>query len=168
MNGHIDERKEMEDMESNPLLQNNDDKEKPNDQNDKSGSVKCFDALPFLVAMAFFWRFIIPMSKISVQALEDRVPVFQLNAMRCFTVLFVWTLIFVIRRKLPRIEKENIKAAILWSVNHILVSLTNFISVIYIPLASAETFSILSNILTTVIVFVVILRRDGHWSQVSI
>ncbi len=140
------------------------------ESDDSSNSVRssCLETLPVLVAMAFFWRFLIPVSKISVQALEDRVPVFQLNTMRCFTVLFVWTLIFTIRRKLPEIEKENIQAAILWSVNHILVSLSNFVSVIYIPLASAETVSILSNILTTVIVFVLLLRRDVHWSQVPL
>ncbi len=103
-----------------------------------------------------------------LQALEDRVPAFELNATRCFCLLFAWSFVFLFQWRLPRIETDNRIAAVLWSLNHIFVSLTAFISVVYIPLSTADTVAILSNILLTVFTFLVVLRRQVDWSQVRI
>ncbi len=119
-----------------------------------------------VLAMAFLWRFVAAVSKICVQALQDRVPAFELNAMRCSLVLCAWTLYFLVKKGLPRIQVENIKAAVLWSVSHVLCSLTAFVSVIFIPIATAETLYIFSNIVLTVMIFVVLLKQDRSWSKV--
>ncbi len=106
------------------------------------------------------------LSKISVQALDDRVAAFELNTIRSLFLLFQSSFYFMYKKKLPHIHHENIRATVLWSMNQNFMALTAFISVVHIPLATGETVTILSNIFLTVLVFLVVLKQDVHWSQV--
>ncbi len=156
-------------MEQQPLLGDNEEGKIYATESDKTNSkgYPWTESLPFVVVMAFLWKFLAAVSKICVQALEGRVPAFELNAIRCFLMLCVWSLYFLFKRKLPKVERENIKATLLWSMNHIFTSLAAFTSVLFLPLATIETVTILSNILWTIFISVIVLKHEGDWSQVS-
>ena len=149
------------DIEMQPLLEKNDGEQ---EQEFSQTSLKHF---LLLIALACLTRFLVAVSKMYVQALQNRVPAFQLNTFRCFLPLCCWSLYFAFKRKLPRIDMGNIKACALWSLNQSMMSISSFISVIFIPLATVETVYISSNILSSLIVFSLILKHDSHWSQVS-
>ncbi len=151
------------DVEKQPLLgDNNDDKSKGDDKH----TGRTLKELFLLLTLACFSRFLVAVSRICVQALEDRVPAFQLSAMRCGLPLCCWSLYLVLTRKLPRVEFGNIKACGLWSINQALTSITAYICVVFIPLATVETVCITSNIMLSLVTFGLILKGDSHWSQV--
>ena len=108
------EKKKQKDVELQPLLDNEDE---GNEAKPKTSSLKEF---LLLVSMACLSRLLVAGSKICVQGLQDRVPAFQLNAMRCLLPLCGWSLYFIVTRKLPRIERDNIKACVLWSFNQVI------------------------------------------------
>ncbi len=148
------------------LIDNNIDKDNPAEpSNDEQQSV--FTTIVGIVA-AFIFIFLIAISKICVQALEDRIPPFELNAMRCFVPFCGWSLYFLIKWKSPKIEWINIKATALYSVNYVMGSLFSYIAVVYIPLATAETIYIFVSLLSSIIIFMVILRLDRGCFQVGI
>ena len=155
-----DQNMKTKDIEMQPLL-NKEDAGK--DAKAKRSSLKEFF---LLVALDCLSRFLVAISKICVQALQDRVPAFQLNFYRCFLALCSWLFYLTLKRKWPRIESENIKACALWSFNQAIISISSYISVVYIALSAVETVYLSSNILSSLLVFVLILRRESHWSQV--
>ena len=151
------------DVEKQPLLGDNEDDKSKGDDKRKGRTLK---ELFLLLTLACLARFLTAVSKICVQALQNRVPAFKLNAMRCTLPLCFWSLYFVFTRKLPKVELGNIKACGLWSMNMVVLILSSYISVVFLPLATVETVYIASNIVSSLVVFVLILRRDSHWSQV--
>ncbi len=169
-------------MENQPLLENCETGKIENSETDKAKTTKAKQegntftkSLPFLIAMAFMWRFLVAVSKICVQALQNRVPTFELNTIRCGLMLCVMSCglmlcvmscYFLFKWKLPIVERENIKVTLLWSVNHISSSLVAFSSVIFLPLATAETISILSNIVSAILIYTIVMKYKADWSQV--
>ncbi len=156
--------KKNRDVEHQPLLQRDNNKKVTDEaRTEASYSVKEF---LLLVALAGLSRLLAAVSKICVQALQDRMLAFELNAFRCLLPFCGWAIYFTLKRKWPRIEPENIKACLLWSINQILQSVSAYICVVFIPLATSDTILITSNITSSLIVFVLILKRDWNWSQV--
>ncbi len=120
----------------------------------------------FGIVAAFTCVFLIGVSKISVQALDDRLPAFELNAIRCFVPFCGWSVYFLIKGKAPTIEWINIKATVLYSVNYVADSLFIYIAVLYVPLATAETLYIFAGLVSSIIIFMIILRIDRGFFQV--
>ncbi len=154
-------------MENQPLLEHTETENREGlTEKPESKGYTLTESMPFLIAMAFIWRFLIAVSKICVQALQNRTPTFELNTIRCGVMLCVMSSYFLFKWKLPIVERENIKVTLLWSVNHILSSLVAFSTVIFLPLATAETISILSNIVSTILIYTIVMKYKVDWSQV--
>ena len=118
------------------------------------------------ILAAFIYTFLIAASKMAVQALQGRIPDFELNVMRCFLPFCCWSFYFIVKWKLPKVEYTNIKATMLYSVNHVIATLAVYISVVYIPLASAESLYIFTGLISSVVIFMIILRQERDFSQV--
>ncbi len=151
---------EVNGNEKQYLLLNNDQEKQEYKEDGKSNSVA------FVVAVAFLFRFFIAVSKICTQALQNRVPAFQFNTIRCFFFVVISSVSMIIRKESPLIDQENIKPTTLWSFNQNLLTLGGNISIVYLPFSSSESTTISFNILVTVFVYLLILKGQVTWSQV--
>ncbi len=117
--------------------------------------------------LAFLSVLMTALSKICVQALESEVPHFFLNTLRSSTATAGMTLVFLCTCCLPRVDNNDLKPTILYSVSGTLYGLSIYISVVYIPLVSAEACFTTTAILSSLIVFGLFEKEDIRIDQVS-
>ncbi len=120
------------------------------------------------ILCAFMVYLCLGASKICVQALENRMEHFSLNAMRHACSALCSVICLLISKTLPSIEQENIKTTIACCVNLTISSLSIFVPVVYLPLASVECISETSTILFALVIFGLIIRHDKSCLDVSI
>ncbi len=120
------------------------------------------------ILCAFFVYVCIGISKICVQALQNRMEHFSLNAVRHACNALFFGIGLLITRTIPMIKRENIKVTIGSCINLTLTSLSMFIPVVYLPLASVESLHITSTVLSAFIIFGLIIRHDKSCTDVSI
>ena len=75
---------------------------------------------------------------------------------------------FGITRQLPRIECANIQPVILYSVNYTIWALTAYVPPVYIPLAAVEALFQSTALVSSLLVFELLLKSETKWVEVSI
>ena len=123
-----------------------------------------------MFALALFVRLLYAGTKICVQSLGGRIPSFQLNAMRCTLPLFGWSLYFLYKRTWPQVKLDHIKGSGLWSMSQVTRAITANVAIGLIPLATAETVRMSSNIVSSLVVFGLFMKHKHKtdWSQVTV
>ncbi len=107
-------------------------------------------------------------SKVCVQALQNRMEHFSLNAMRHASAALCSGIGLLMTKTIPSIERENMKVTFVSCINLTISSLSTFIPVVYLPLASVVCISQSSTILSALIIFGLIMRNDKSCLDVSI
>ncbi len=149
---------EISDLNNEHTLQQAENRQKQIDLKTYSTGILC----------AFLVFFCLGASKICVQSLENRMKHFSLNAMRHACCALGSGLCLVITKTIPSIERENIKVTFACCINMTISSLSTFIPVVYLPLASVECITQTCTLLSALIIFGLIIRHDKSWSDVSI
>ena len=117
---------------------------------------------------AVVWALLNAVSKICVQALEEKVPHLQLNTMRFIVSGCFITFIFVIQLKYPKFDMKDLRAVMTYCLNANVNTLAMYVPVVYIPLVTFEAFYIASNILSSFLIFGIILWNKSEWIQVRV
>ncbi len=117
--------------------------------------------------LAFLCVLLIAFSKICVQALKGNMPHLQLNTMRCFAATITMLFFLLWTWQLPTVECQNMKATAMYSFSCTMEGLSMYVTVVYIPLMSAETCIITTNVLSCLILFGLVKREETRSDQVS-
>ncbi len=149
------------------------DSEKKNQENEGNRNEKCDSHHNYIQIAkgslaAVVWALLDAVSKICVQALQGKVPDLQLNTMRLAASVCFLTLFFVINLKCPKFEMKDFRAVITYCLNGNVNTLALYVPVVYIPLVTFEAFHIASNILSSFVIFGIILWNKSEWNQVSL
>ena len=120
-------------------------------QETTTGGKVYYKALAFLAELLHIGCLVL--SAVCVQLLERKIPDFELNFMRCLTGFIVFSGYFVMRRHSPLMPKSGILITVVYGTVATGLSLSNFISVTFIPLASFQSLKTTSHIVLSVILF---------------
>ena len=123
-----------------------------------SGLTGCFTYITFII---FYCS--------GVQALQERVQHLQLNTMRFVASIVFVAVMLLIKFKFPRISSmDDFKVLVIYCVNCNVSVLAMYVPVVYIPLVTFEAIYIASNILSSFIIFGIILWNKSEWVQVRL
>ena len=118
------------------------------------------------IAAAFCMVILVCASKVCVQALERSIPDFELNAMRCgFSAVFMG-MYFAARRQFPRVAKKDLYSAVLFAILMNIRSLSAYISVTFIPLASTESLVQTTAVVSGIFIYTFINKEKIKWETV--
>ncbi len=148
----------ISDLNNEHILQQSENRQKHTDLKTYSTGILC----AFLVFLC------LGASKICVQSLENRMQHFSLNALRHACCALGSGVCLIITKTIPSIERENIKVTIACCINMTISSLSTFIPVVYLPLASVECITQTCTLLSALIIFGLIIRHDKSCLDVSI
>ena len=95
-----------------------------------------------------------------------RVTHFTLNALRYFFPGIAAGLYLTCIQQIPKVELENLKPLLLYGLTTTASSLTAYVPVVYISLASCEAIFICSELLAAVLIFSFIIRNGNRWIEV--
>ena len=117
---------------------------------------------------AVIWALLNAVSKICVQALMEKVPHLELNTMRFVISGCFITLIFLIKGLNPKCEMKDFQALMTYCFNANVNTLAMYVPVVYVPLVTFEAFYIASNIISSFLIFGIILWNKSEWIQVNL
>ena len=120
------------------------------------------------ILAAALWSLAVAISEICVQALKGKIPHMQLNTMRFAFPACGLILYFIIKRDYPTIDRSKIGLVTIsfYIFSSNVVTLSTYVSVVYIPLATYESLFITSNIISTFLIFGILWRLKKEWNQV--
>ena len=104
-------------------------------------------------------------SKICVQALDRSVPDFGLNSLRCGFATVGMALYFLITRNFPRVPKDNIPNVFLLCLVSNLVTIGIYVTLTFIPIASAECLILTTYLITGLVFFTAINKEKLRWDK---
>ena len=108
-------------------------------------------------ALAFFTGLLhigcVVSSSVCVQLLERSIPDFELNFIRSLTGFVLFSGYFALRRHSPLVPKSGIWSTVAYGTVVTLLSLSNYISVTFIPVASFQSLKTTANVSLSVIIF---------------
>ncbi len=149
-----------EDMELKSLLDKDESKE------EKTSNTKVKTVLSIM--LTFVYGLLTAVSMICAQALDGRIKHFQLNGLRFFLPFCTQGVYFIIKQKLPYIERSCIKVTVCYCAVLTFCALLTYIPATYIALATANTLYLTANILWMIIcgAFLTEIQIDAY--QVSL
>ncbi len=95
-----------------------------------------------------------------------RVGHFTLNTMRYLFPGIIYGIFLVITRQSPQVEFGNIKSLVAYCMCCTISALAIYISVVYIPLATAQAIFLCSGLIMTLIAFGCFIGNTSKWIEV--
>ncbi len=99
------------------------------------------------IMLTFVYALLTAVSMICAQALDGRIQHFQLNGLRFFLPFCTQGVYYIIKQKLPYIERGYIKVTVCYCAVLTFCALFTYIPATYIALATANTLYLTANIL---------------------
>ena len=94
-------------------------------------------------------------SATAVQLLQRRIPDFELNVMRFGTALILMSAALTVKREWPKIPKAEMINVLLVGILNFFVAMALYVSITFVPLSTAQSIEVTSNITSGLILFAV-------------
>ena len=101
---------------------------------------------------------LVVISATCVQLLQRKIPDFELNTFRVLPAVFVYSFVLILTKEFPVVPRSEIIATFCFSLLNIINSVNIYIAVTFIPVSSAESLRITSEIVSGIFLFAIFLE----------